>query len=657
MKRKNIITVLLLFLLFTFSIALNAEASEVSGEYEYTLLDDGTVRIDRYTGSDIEVSLPSKLDGKVVTELGSEAFPCINKTVTTQLGGGRYKTEYIVLPNPLKSVKISKGIKTIATSAFSNCKYLEKITVSGANEHFSASKGVLYNKDKTTLISVPFGKKMDTFKIPSGVKTIKTMAITAITAKEIVVPSTVTKIEEDGIYFCNDLITLRFEKGKLKTIGTQAVSHCERLQVVEIPANVKSVGRFFDCKALKEINVNADNAYYSSKDGVLYNKKRTKLVLYPRGRTDKAYTVPDSVTSLGEFCFYGAKVEVLGIHKGVNKIGKQAYAYASAMKEIRYEGSKTNYKKIRGGSDYGNDGYDSIVVCKSHVHDFKEKTTKSATVERKGKIKFTCDCGYSYTRTIYQVKSISLSTKEYTYNGKKKTPSVIVTDTRGRRLMKGTEYTVSYASGRKMPGKYRVKITLKGRYSGSKTRYFVIEPKAPKDVKASQTTTTITLSWDKVKGADGYRIYRYDTDTKASTKLATVTSTKYKIKRLKSGTKYHYAIRAYTKTESDKIWSVRTEVIATSTKPKAPVITAKAGTKKAVISWDKVKGATGYVIYMATSKSGTYKKVGSVKSGTLTYTCEKLTSRKKYYFKVRAYTTNAKRVYGAYSDVNYVKVK
>ena len=65
-----------------------------------------------------------------------------------------------------------------------------------------------------------------------------------------------------------------------------------------------------------------------------------------------------------------------------------------------------------------------------------------------------------------------------TYNGKVRTPKVIVKDRTGKTLVKNTDYTVSYAKGRKYVGKYAVKITFKGKYSGTKTLYFTIKPKA-----------------------------------------------------------------------------------------------------------------------------------------------------------------------------------
>lgn len=92
--------------------------------------------------------------------------------------------------------------------------------------------------------------------------------------------------------------------------------------------------------------------------------------------------------------------------------------------------------------------------------------------------------------------------------------------------------------------------------------------------------------------------------------------------------------------------------------PATPTITvANAGSRKIKISWKKITGASGYEVYRATSKSGSYSKVKTVTSGsTVSYTNTGLSKGKTYYYKVRAYrTVSGKKVYGNYSAVKYAK--
>ena len=93
--------------------------------------------------------------------------------------------------------------------------------------------------------------------------------------------------------------------------------------------------------------------------------------------------------------------------------------------------------------------------------------------------------------------------------------------------------------------------------------------------------------------------------------------------------------------------------------PKAPTLKATAAKKSAKLSWNKQTGATGYNVYMATSKNGKYKKIATLKGNTkVSYTKKGLTKGKTYYFKVAAYTTSGKKkINGAYSSVKSVKVK
>ena len=293
------------------------------------------------------------------------------------------------------------------------------------------------------------------------------------------------------------------------------------------------------------------------------------------------------------------------------------------------------------------------------AHTYKNITTK-ATLSKNGKVENKCSvCGnVSKTTTVYYPKTFTLSTTAYTYNGKTKTPSVTVKDYKGNTLKKDTDYTVSYESGRKYPGEYTVKITFKGKYEGTKRLYFTIAPKATSKITATQTTTTITLKWSKVTGADGYRVYKYNSKTKKYDYYKSTTSTSMKISKLKEGTAYKYKVRAYTK-DDGTIWGSYSDVFETATKCKTPSITKLTTTKgKASYTWSNVSGESGYQVYYSTKKDSGFKKVASYKTNVVKGSKTKLKSGKKYYFKVRAYKKTASgTVYSAWSAVKSVKIK
>jgi fibronectin type 3 domain-containing protein len=173
-------------------------------------------------------------------------------------------------------------------------------------------------------------------------------------------------------------------------------------------------------------------------------------------------------------------------------------------------------------------------------------------------------------------------------------------------------------------------------------------------ITATTTESSVKLSWKKVTGATGYRVYQYNSKTGKYESIKTLTGTSYTVKKLKAGTTYKFAVKAYTKDDGSTIWASSSVSFKTCTKPATPAPTATAGSGKATIKWSKVTGATGYVVYMQNSE-GEYEKIGSTKSTS--YTKKSLKKGKTYYFRVRAYKTlDGKNIYGGYKTVK-VKIK
>lgn len=310
------------------------------------------------------------------------------------------------------------------------------------------------------------------------------------------------------------------------------------------------------------------------------------------------------------------------------KSGYEAYEYCTAC-------TYTTYKEI---------------PAKGHSN--KTVTTK-ATLSKNGKTETKCSvCGVvSKTTTIYIPKTMTLSATSYTYNGKVKTPSVTVKDSKGNTLKKDTDYTVKYESGRKTPGKYTVQITFKGKYSGTKKLYFTIAAKATTKIATSQSTSAIKLSWAKVTGATGYRIY-YKSGSNWKTAVSSTKATSYTFKNLKAGKKYQFKVRAYTK-DGDTIWGAYSAVFETATKPATPTLKVTSTSKnKATLTWKNVEGESGYQIYYSTKKDSGYKLLATAKPSVSKATITKLTSGKTYYFRVRAYIETANgTIYGGYKTV------
>jgi hypothetical protein len=110
---------------------------------------------------------------------------------------------------------------------------------------------------------------------------------------------------EEAFLNCYDLASVVFSDG-LISIGDNAFNGCTNLTSVTIPASVTSIGicSFLDC-GLTSINVNASNPNYSSDNGILFNKDKTTLIIYPQGKNATSYSIPSTVTSIADAAFMG----------------------------------------------------------------------------------------------------------------------------------------------------------------------------------------------------------------------------------------------------------------------------------------------------------------------------------------------------------------
>lgn len=183
------------------------------------------------------------------------------------------------------------------------------------------------------------------------------------------------------------------------------------------------------------------------------------------------------------------------------------------------------------------------------------------------------------------------------------------------------------------------------------------EIQAPATLKAARASyNSVKLTWKAVDGADGYCVEKYDSKAKKFKEECDVTANSKTITKLNTGTEYKFRVKAYYSVDGVKTYSKATDVAkATPTLSKPAITKLTAGSKKITVKWTKVDGASGYKIYRATSKSGKYKLIKTVKSGKTTYyTNKSLTKGKKYYYKVKAYRNTAS---SSYSAVKYARAK
>ena len=257
---------------------------------------------------------------------------------------------------------------------------------------------------------------------------------------------------------------------------------------------------------------------------------------------------------------------------------------------------------------------------------------------------------------IYQYDTLL---KKYVYLG-----YVDTTYCKVNSLNPGTTYVFAVA-GRKITdeqiywGDMSSNVTVTTKSTSSST---VTKPAKVTNVKATASTTSVSLTWSAASGAQKYYVFTYNTSTKKYTCIGSTTSCSYTASGLKAGTTYNFAVQA-AKTVNGKTYYgtvsnyVTVKTKSTVTKPAAVTglkITTSGKSNYLKITWNAVSGASGYQVYRSTTgKSGSYSRIATVGSGTLSYANSGLSSSTPYYYAVRAYkNTSSGTLYGEFTSVN-----
>ena len=535
-KFFSLVTALIMAISLVGILPSVAASAETSGDYEYTVLEDGTVEITGYTGSETDIEIPDEIEGKAVTSIGNKVFYCCESL------------ESIIIPDSvtnigsyafwachsLTSIEIPNNVTDIGESAFQYCISLKSV--------------ILHD----SIINIGNSVFSDCDSLES-----------------ITIPGKVTSIGGYVFMNCNRLTSITLPDS-VTSIGDYAFYGCSGLKSITIPIGVKSIGEsvFLQCSNLTDINVNSDNTQYSSDNGILFNYDKTELIQYPQGKKETAYTIPENVTSIGDcaftFCESLTSIKIpngmisigrnaftrcnglisVTIPNSVISIGISAFLYCDSLTEINIDSGNKQYisqdgvlfnydkteliqypkgkkqttytvpnsvKSIGDGAFYHCDNLKSIVIPNSVINmgeDVFESYYWEITIKC-----YKGSCAEQYAKEN-NIKYELIADNDPSHN----TGNTSNTQNTNNSNDKGNTPTN--------------KVT-------------VTKPAKVKSVKLTAKEKKLNVKWKKVSGATGYEVMYAKNNKFKGKKKVKVKKNKVTLKRLKSKKKYYVKVRAY----------------------------------------------------------------------------------------------------------------
>ncbi len=501
----------------------------------------------------------------------------------------------------LTSITIPKDVTNIGDQAFRGCISLTEIKVATANSNFVSLNGVLFSKDKTTLICYPAGKKDKSYTISDGVTSIYWCAFSD--SKNLTAINVAT--ENQNYFSVNGVL---YNKGKTKLICYPAG---KKDKSYTIPDGVTSIYdcAFSDCTSLKRI------------------------------------TIPDGMLTIGVHSFFGcANLTSVTIPGSVISVADYSLGYYYddiIFKYVKYGNFKIYCYKGTAGEKYAKEqGFKYELLAKPTL----TKVTGAKLAGRAAdalRINWTQDTNATgYIIEMYQ-------------NGKWARVGKIT----------GNGITTFKKSGLKASTVYKFRVKaykMYGRdadYGGySATVTARTNPSVVKGAKlGGRAADALRINWTKNASADGYIVEMYQGNKWVRAgKITNNSTTTFKKSGLKASTVYKFRVRAYKMSGSTALYGNYSATVTARTNPsimKGVKIGGKA--KDALrVNWTKNTSAQGYIVEMY--KGGKWVRVAKItNSNTTTFRKAGLAKNTTYKFRVRAYHMSGKTaLYGGYGYVS-----
>ena len=345
------------------------------------------------------VKLPESL-----TSIGDSAFACCNGLTNVKIPDGVTSIGSFAFNkcSSLTSVTIPGGVTSIGMCTFTNCGNLTSVTISEgvtsigdhAFSHCSSLTSVTIPDSVTSIGIGTFSScsSLTSMTIPESVTSIGTSVFeNCCNLTSVTLPESITSIGYHMFIGCSCLTSVSIPKG-VTAIEERAFSGCSSLTSVTLPDGVTSIGRgafeasgltsillpdnvssidvvaFSSCEALTQITVGENNGTFSSENGVLFDKEKTTLLVYPAGKAETEYVFPNSVTGIGEYAFEGClNLTSITLPDTISKVDASAFGACENLLDLTVSNPEC---VIEAGNTLGVPGL-------TYVHGYAGSTAES----------------------------------------------------------------------------------------------------------------------------------------------------------------------------------------------------------------------------------------------------------------------------------------